>query len=133
MHNFGRGIRICHPSLSIPQPNCFFLKGGGALGVFFKNWHIFTYMCPNGSRDGAINRYYSAKASLGYRRQPRRVRSCFESAPMTDPPSYEDSENSTPPFKFRQDQSGEVRSRWVELSVERANASFLSVSQRSTS
>ena len=77
--------------------------------------------------------FFSAKASLGCRRQPRRVRSCIESAPMTDPPSYEDNNNSTPPFKFRQDQSGEVRSRLVELSVERTNRSFLSVWQRSTS
>ena len=37
------------------------------------------------------------------------------------------------PFKFRQHQSCEVRSRLVELSVERTNRSFLSVWQRSTS
>ena len=34
----------------------FFFKGGGALGQFFKNWHIFTYTCPNGSGVGAIDR-----------------------------------------------------------------------------
>ena len=77
--------------------------------------------------------HYSAKASLGCRRQPRRVRSCLETVAMADPSCCEVNHNSTCPFKFRQDQSGEVRSRLVELSVERTNRSFLSVWQRSTS
>ena len=52
---------------------------------------------------------------------------------MADPSCCEDNHNSTCPSKFRQHQSWEVSSRWVELSVERTNGSFLSVSQRSTS
>ena len=60
-------------------------------------------------------------------------RSCFESVAMADPSCCDSYDNSTCPSKFRQDQLGEVRSRWVELSVERTNRSFLSVWQRSTS
>jgi len=55
---------------------------------------------------------YSAKVSACANR------SCFESAAMTDPQSSEASHNSTPPFKFRQTKSCEVRSRLAELSVE---------------
>ena len=52
---------------------------------------------------------------------------------MTDPQSSEDNDNSTPPLKFCQGKSCEVRSRLAELSVEWTNESFLSVSQRSSS
>ena len=33
-----------------------FLKDRGGLRQFFKNCHIFTYECPNGSGVGAIDR-----------------------------------------------------------------------------
>ena len=52
---------------------------------------------------------------------------------MADPSCCEVTHNSTCPSKFRHHQSCEVRSRLVELSVERTNRSFLSVWQRSTS
>ena len=53
--------------------------------------------------------------------------------PWRTPKVVRTTTNSTPPFKFRQTESCEVRSRLAELSVEWTNESFLSVSQRSSS
>ena len=64
---------------------------------------------------------------------PGRTVAALKLLPWRTPKVVRTPTNSTPPFKFRQTKSCEVRSRLAELSVEWTNESFLSVWQRSSS
>ena len=86
-----------------------------------KKNHITMCLCCNKKAFRKKWSIYSAKASLGCRRQPRRVRSCIEVAAIRAPKVVTTATNSTPPSKFCQNKSCEVRSRLVELSVKWTN------------